>query len=200
MMKVLIIIGSYHRQGVNAALVESVRKGIFQKAPQAQIRTVNLLDLDVQFCSGTSSCGNPDGKQIGDCVINDGMGPVLQEMFACDRLVFATPIYYLTQTALTQRFLERCLPLLYRSPMGPKPRNPIKKGKNALILVTTGAPYPFNVIFGFTKHAIKILTMTSRFCGCQKVLTLIAGAVEGNEKNKQKYLKKAYEMGRKLVS
>jgi multimeric flavodoxin WrbA len=197
-MKVLIIIGSYHRQGMSFELVESFKRGLLKTEPQVEIKVINLLDLTVQFCTGTSVCAKKDGKPIGDCVLKDGMEGVLKEMVACDRLVLATPIYWMTQTALMQRFLERCLPLLSYGPMGPKPRNPKKTGKKGLAIVSTGAPFPFNVIMGFTCHAVKMLSATCEFCGCSQVLALKAGGMERDLKAKKRFIQQAFGLGVKL--
>lgn len=197
-MKVVVINGSYHRDGMTAALVESFRSGLIKYSPQAQVKVINLIDLDVKFCTGSSVCGKNDGKTIGECVIKDAMEETLKEMVTCDRLVLAAPVYWLTQTALMQRFLERCLPLLKYSSFGPKPRNPVRKDKKGLVIVSTRAPYPFNFLMGLTQHTVKTLTLTCRVSGCAKVLNLKAGGMERDSRAKERFLKQAYALGAKL--
>jgi len=197
-MKALIIKGTYHKKGMISELVESFKAGLLKTNPSAQVNVIDLLDLDIKFCTGTCVCGKDDGKPIGDCVLKDAAAPVLQEMLACDILVMATPIYCLTQTALMQRFIERSLPLLKFSSRGPKPRNPVRKDKQGIVILSTGAPYPFNTIFGFTGHAQKVLSGFCRYSGCAKVTTLKAGGMEMNPKAKEHFLKLAYNSGASL--
>ena len=194
-MKVLIINGTYHRQGMTHKLVESFTNGLLKANPQVQVKVINLLDTRVEFCTGTSVCGQADGKPIGECVIKDGVSEILKEMLDCDRLLLATPIYWLSYTALMQRFMERCLPLLAYGSMGPKPRNPVRKNKKGLVIVSTGAPYPFNMLMGFTRHAVKMLSMTAKISGCAEIAVLRAGGMERDPKSEERFLKQASEMG-----
>jgi multimeric flavodoxin WrbA len=197
-MKVLIINGSYHRNGIITALIDSFKSGLLQGHPDAQIHAINLLDLDVTFCTGTSVCGQNDGRSIGECVIKDGMAKILEDMVACDILVFASPIYCLSQTAIMKRFLERCLPLVQFSSMGPKARNSVRKDKKGVIILSTGAPYPLNVLMGFTQHAQKVLSFFCRLCGCAKVVTVKAGGMEKDPKAKARFLKQAADLAGRL--
>jgi len=82
--------------------------------------------------------------------------------------------------------------------MGPRPRNPMNKGKKGLVIVSTGAPFPFNVIMGFTRHAVKMLSATCKFCGCSRVLALKAGGMERDPKSKERFIREAFSLGIKL--
>jgi hypothetical protein len=46
----------------------------------------------------------------------------------------------------------------------------------------TGAPYPINLLLGFTRYPKKILSLFCRFYGCGKTVLLPAGGVGGSEK------------------
>jgi multimeric flavodoxin WrbA len=184
---------------MTAELIASFKSGLLKGNSKAQVTEISLVDLDVKFCTGTAVCGQNDGKAIGECVIKDGMNGVLQEMVACDRLVFASPVYWMTQTALTQRFLERCLPLLQFSSFGPRPRNKVRRGKKGLVIVSTGAPYPFNVLMGFTRHTVRMLSVACRMSGCERILALKAGGMERDPRAKERFVRQSYELGRKLA-
>ena len=198
-MNVLIINGSYHKKGMTAELIESFKQGLLKAAPSAKITVIDLLELDVKFCTGTSVCGKSDGKTLGQCVLKDAMFGELEAMLACDVLVMGSPIYWLSHTALMQRFLERCLPLLEYSSFGPKPRNPARKGKQGVVIVTTGMPFPLNVLAGFTRHAVKMMGMACKFSGCAKISVIRAGGMERDAKSKERFLKEAYQLGEKTA-
>ncbi len=197
-MKVLVINGSYHKAGMTAALVERFIAGIGRKYPGAQISVIDLTGLDIKFCTGTSACGKPDGKPIGECVIKDGMAKILEDMVACDVLVFASPVYCLSHTALMQRFLERCLPLMQYSGLGPRPRNPVRKDKKGVVIVSTGAPSPFNSLLGITRHAVKTLSAFCRLSGCGRVCVLKAGAMETDAKAKDRFIGRVGSLAEKV--
>lgn len=197
-MNVMVINGSYHRYGMTVELVDHFKQGVLEVRPHAKYKVVDLSALDVKFCTGTSVCGKADGKPIGACVIKDAMGELLQEMLACDMLVLASPVYWFSHTALMQRFLERCLPLLQYGRMGPVPRNPVRQGKPGVIIVSTGAPFPFNVSMGITRHAVKMLSGACRYAGCSKVAVLRAGGMERDERAQEQFLTKAFALGKKI--
>ena len=198
-MKTLIVNGSYKKDGVTAALVESFKKGLLSGDPQAEIKTVNLIDTPIEFCKGCGACRIDTSKNIGECDTKDGTENILKEMLEADSLVLATPIYMFTHTALMKRFLERCLPLLKPGKMGPPvSRNAPKKGKRGLVILSTGAPYPINTIMGFTANADNLLSRISRAAACEKIFRIKCGGFESSEKAKQKFLKEAYAAGVKL--
>jgi multimeric flavodoxin WrbA len=197
-MNVLVINGSYHTKGMTAELIESFKAGLLKAAPSASVKVVDLVDLDVKFCTGTSACGTKDGKPVGQCVLKDAMLDSLMAMLDCDVLVMASPIYWLSHTALMQKFLERCLPLLEFSSFGPKPRNPARRGKQGVVIVSTGAPFPMNMLMGFTRHAVKIMGMALRFSGCAKISVMRAGGMERDEKAKERCLKEAFALGMQI--
>lgn len=198
-MHILIINGSYHSNGMITGLTESFRQGVLKVNPQAQVTLIDLAGLDVKFCTGTAVCGKNDGKAIGACVQKDAMAGVLEQMLSCDMLVLASPIYWMSHNALTQRFMERCLPLMQFSPKGPKPRNRARNGKKGVVIVSTGCPYPLNMVMGFTRHAVKMMGGLCRLSGCAKVLTIRAGGMESIPKAKARFLKQAYELGSALA-
>lgn len=185
---------------MSTSLVESFQKGLKSANPQAEIRVIDLLNYPVEFCKGCSDiCAKADQASIGGCVTKDGMADALKEMIDCDCLVFATPIYCMLPTALFKKFMERCLPLLYYTETGPRSRNQKRKGKKALIITSTGAPYLIDVIFGLSKASIKILSRMANVAGCSKVLSVKAGGMESSPKLKEKFLKQAYDMGIRLA-
>jgi FMN-dependent NADH-azoreductase len=194
-MKALIIKGSY-RDNNTAALVDSFAKGLKSKNPKAIIEIIDLRKAKVEFCTGCYKCAKTKGR-IGRCVIKDDMQKILPKMLDCDLLVLATPIYEMGPTALMKRFMERNLPILSDKTGFPKGRNPRRKDKTGVILMVSGAPYPINVILGFTRYPSRILGWLCRLWSCGSVKKLAAGAMEGS-KQFDKWKMKAYDLGYSL--
>ncbi|MGA2091385.1 MAG: flavodoxin family protein [Endomicrobiales bacterium] len=198
-MKVLVINGSYKKNGMTAALIDGFLKGLASKIKGMKVKTATLRDMKFKFCDGCSECSKKDDLKLGVCPLRDSMNEFLPAMLEADLIVFASPIYCWSETAVMKKFIERCLPLVVVGARGPVARNSTVKGKKGVILLSTGAPYPFNVIFGYTRPSKKVLSRFCTYAGCEKVLALSAGGMENNEKTKKKFISKAHALGIKAA-
>ncbi|MBN1620848.1 flavodoxin family protein [candidate division WOR-3 bacterium] len=197
MSKAIIIKGTYKKDGMTSALVENFIKGMKSADENVEIKTVDLLDAQVEFCRGCNSCMKTEGL-IGTCVIEDDVREILGNMLDSDTLVFATPVYEMSPTALLKRFLERNYAVLKPGKGWPKGRPPKRKDKKGVIILSSGAPYPINLFFGITGHSVKIIKWICKLWGCGKVYSLKAGGMEDSEKARNKFLEKSFQLGRKI--
>jgi FMN-dependent NADH-azoreductase len=198
-MKTVIINGAYHRDGIVATLVEEFIKGERSVYPDATSETISLLDLDIEYCMGCSTCaGTRPGEALGECAARDPMAEVLKKMADCDRLVFATPVYVSGPSARMKKFMERCLPVLAPSSGLPKSRIRPQKTKRGLVIVSSGAPYPVNVWAGITAYPVKSLAKLCRFFGCSRVERIQCGGAESSPRMKTRFMKKAFKTGQRL--
>jgi FMN-dependent NADH-azoreductase len=134
----------------------------------------------------------------GVCTIVDDKGvEIINEALSADLIVLATPIYEYCVSSTMKKFLERCLPLGKFS-FGIIPRINTNKKKKAVILCTSGAPFPFNFLMGIAIYPKFILTKIAKFFGCGTIRSIFAGGMTGSEKTTQKYLKKAFELGKNI--
>lgn len=201
-MKILIINGIQNPTSSKTKIIfDSCIEGIKTARPDAAIKTYDLNKTDIQFCIGCKKCGINDGKSIGKCVLNDAMQSILEEMLAADRIIFVSPIYCFSYSALMCRFIERTLPLaIYPEKGWPKARNkkpiPDKKG---LILLTSDCPPPFNYLFGMTLHPSFMLRSICHSAGCTKTKLLATGGLRVNQYFFDKCKKRAFDCGQKLV-
>jgi multimeric flavodoxin WrbA len=198
-MNITIINGTYHKDGVISSLIDSFINGVKKINDKANINIYNLIDIDTKFCKGCSSCNKNDGKTIGECSIKDGTEKILQNMLDSDLLVYACPIYEYSITAIMKRFMERSMPLLLPGKGIPKYRNKIRKNKNGIIILSSGAPTPINKLMGMTKYPLMILKWFTRAFACNKIFKIIAGGMHGSNKTKRKYLNESYNLGMKLA-
>lgn len=192
--KAVIINGSYKENGMTSALVKSFKIGLKKAKPSIEIEQINLSQTPVHFCKGCETCSKT-GKEIGFCCITDDVKLILPHMLSCDILVYATPIYEFGPTALMKRFMERNIPILKPGSVIPIGRNPIRKEKIGVLLLSSGASYPINVVFGVTKYPTRRLKLLCKLWSCDKIYTLPAGGMEKNEVIKQKWLDKAERLG-----
>jgi multimeric flavodoxin WrbA len=199
-MKIAIIQGSYHKSGATAGLVDQFIAGVKSKNPEAEILHFNLLDKKIEYCSGCNQCTKADGQPVGECSIKDDeMRAIIAACLAADCLVIATPIYEYGPTAILKKWMERSLPLLLPGRFGPPvPRNPRLKQKQGVVLLSSGAPWPFNRLMGITRYPVKILPMLCRFYGCGRVFVLPAGGLEALPKAKERFGRKAFALGERV--
>lgn len=201
-MKIVIINGIQNPVNSKTKVVlESCIDGIKNAKPDAEIKIYDLSKTAIGFCIGCKKCGMNDGRPIGKCVQNDPMQNILEEMLAADRIVFASPLYCFSYSALVSRFAERTLPLaIYPEKNFPKRR--LKKSipdKKGLILLTSDCPPPFNWMFGMTLHPSFMLRNICHTAGCAKTKLLATGGMRTNQYFFDKCKKRAFESGQKLV-
>lgn len=194
-MKVLVINGSYSKDGKTAALVHNFLTGMASKIRGMKVKTVALRDLKFKFCDGCSACMQNDGKRLGQCHLQDAMDEFLPAMLEADRVVFASPIYFFSHTAVMMKYLERCAPLMHESDRGIVPRAKPVPGKKGVILLSTDVAHPWNILLGHTRAAKKALSLFCTAAGCSTIVSLSAGAMDKSPSIKAKFLRKAHALG-----
>ncbi|MCX7710221.1 MAG: flavodoxin family protein [Clostridia bacterium] len=199
-MKVVVINGSYHSNGVISFLVDKFITALKNRKKDVEIKEYNLIDIPIEFCKACGCCVRNDGKKIGECPQADfvTVRKILQDMLDSDILVYATPIYEKAMTALLKRFMERSMAVLYMGKAGPVGRNETNKNKTGIILVSCGSPFPVYITQGVIKYPIDILTMFCKGFGCKKVEKIIVPGAASKEELNDKYLKRIYHLSVKL--
>ena len=99
-MKILMLLGSPHKNGTTATLVDSFVKGAQEK--NHKILKVNCNDLNVHPCIGCDNC-----LRHGICVWTDDMFKIEADIKSADAIVFVTPVYYFGMTAQLKLVLDR---------------------------------------------------------------------------------------------
>lgn len=116
-MKFLGLSGS-PRQGNTAALLSRLLEGAASCG--AKVKSIELAGLDIKPCTHCDLC-----LESGECVINDDMQGLYKELETADVIILASPIYFMTVSAQTKLFIDRCQAiwvrkhLLGREPLGP---------------------------------------------------------------------------------
>ncbi len=74
----------------------------------AQVETVDVSKLNIEFCKGCFSCWHNGGK----CVIEDDLALFIEKYVASDIVIWSLPLYYFSMPAKAKALMERTLPLL----------------------------------------------------------------------------------------
>jgi len=133
--RVLIVCGSPRRGGNTDTLAGAVAQGA--ESGGAEVVIVRLQGMDISPCLG---CGGCDAE--GECVVDDAMGPLYEEIAMADRVVIASPIYFYSVSAQTKIFIDRLQALWARKQLlaaaGKWQPDPRKKGYLVAVAATRG--------------------------------------------------------------
>lgn len=78
-----------------------------QKAGPQEIRTIDVIDKQIEFCRGCFARKYNGGQ----CSIDDDMRELLEQMLSSDVLLFSFPLYCYGMPAALKNLVDRMLPL-----------------------------------------------------------------------------------------
>ena len=100
-LKVLGISASPRDRGNTDLLLREALRGA--EAAGAEVEYVALRDLAIGPCTENYSCA-----RTGECGIEDDYQAVYAKLLATDRLVFATPVFFMGPSAQAKLLIDRC--------------------------------------------------------------------------------------------
>jgi len=190
-VKVCGIIGSPCKNGNVDLLVSQVLRGAASK--RSDIVRIYLNDLKIKPCQ---CCGiDPYPKY---CLFNDDMNEIYDALQTSDAIVLGSPVYFDTVTAQVKLMIDRsnCLtPYIKRTNGAFGFERRVKKEKKGVFIAVGGAEQEFNAILatvkGFFNWTNIKLVETFFFSHDDNEL--------GNIKNDEEKMKRAFEIGIKIV-
>ena len=106
-MKILVLNGSPKRERSDTMHVtRAFLDGMREAAPQA-VHTIHTVDRHIEYCTGCFSCM----RSGGECIHDDDMKAILEEILESDLLLFSFPLYCYGMPASLKALLDRTLPL-----------------------------------------------------------------------------------------
>ena len=197
--KVLAIMGSYRKDGINDQTVDAILGEARDKG--AETKKIYLTDVSIDFCRNCRTCAKDDpAKSRGACVMTDDMEKLLKEIDAADALILASPINMSTVTAVMKRFLERLIVYSYWpwGQQGPRMRSS-RKTKTAAIVTSSASPALIGRIL--MPNALQVLKSAAGLVGAKVVGTIYFGMVNMEEKQRlnPRHLAIAHAVAEKLV-
>ncbi|MBM3501674.1 MAG: flavodoxin family protein [Armatimonadetes bacterium] len=103
-MKVLGLMGSPRLRGNSDLLLDAALAGA--EAQGAECRKVLLSKLDLAPCRHCDGCTRTQGT----CVVQDEMQPLYEPLRTADRILIASPVFFMSLTAQTKMMIDRCQP------------------------------------------------------------------------------------------
>jgi multimeric flavodoxin WrbA len=173
--KIVAIVGGYRKEGTTDAAVEAVLAGAREKG--AATHTIYLTEQHIEFCMNCRACTQAPGPERGQCLQQDDMAPILDEIEAADVLVLGSPVNCGNVTAIFRRFLERLLCFTYwpwgqAAPTGRK-KHPTRK---AVLVASSAMPGFLIPLFTGTAGALRT---AAKMLGATPVGTMWIGLAAG---------------------
>ena len=107
MKKVIAINGSPRKKGNTATLLQHALDGA--AAAGATTEMIHLYDLDFRGCISCFACKKKNSKFIGQCALQDGLSPILENAMQCHAIFLGSPIYLGNITGEMQSCWERLI-------------------------------------------------------------------------------------------
>jgi len=201
-MNLLAIVGSPRKGKATDTLVDKALDGFRSKSTDFNIRKINLIDYNIQFCRNCLSCRNShNAVPAAECIIKDDMESIRKNVVDSDALIFGTPVHMGYATGIMMTFLERICWTFAKPERRvltlkgcPLPRS--DKKRKAVIIVTSGIVPPlYRKFCNQASDQIKGIVVDS--LNGEVVGDLYAGDIE--HRGVERYFDKAFRLGAKLA-
>jgi multimeric flavodoxin WrbA len=188
--RIVILKGSPRKNGNSALLADQVAAGA--KEAGAEVESFYLHGMDIQPCDACDSC---QGVANLDCIIDDDMQLLYPKLREADAVVYASPIYWFTVSAQLKLCIDRCYGFGGDTD---EPEDHALAGKRIGVVLTYGGDDPYD---SGAINAIRTFQDIFHYIPASIVDIVYGYALDAGEiKNDKKLMRKAYELGRKLVS
>jgi len=195
--RIIGIVGSYRKHGTIDTAVTAILDAA--QAAGAETHKIYLQDQHIEFCTNCRACLQQPGAQRGECVWQDDMAALLDQLEAADAFVFGAPVNYGNVNALTQRFVERCVVYGYW-PWGqkvPTPRQP-QLTKKAVLVSSSAAP---GLLARWLTSVFKTLKQLAAMLSAKPIGTLWVGMIDPQDATlPQRVQRQAVKLGQRLAA
>lgn len=158
----------------------------------AHIEYIHLRDHDIAPCIECNAC-----YATGKCKVQDDYQQLLQKMLAADRMIFATPIFFMTVCAQAKALIDRCQCLWAHKSVLKKELVTAERDRRAMVIAVGGSKSRkmFENIRLTMKSYFDVLDM-------HYATNLFVNKVDGpgEIENHPSALEEAYRLGSQLAS
>lgn len=106
-MQILVINGSPKREKSDTFQITRAFLDGMNEVSQNDIKIINAIDKNIEYCSGCFSCM----RNGGECIHKDDMRGILEEILQSNLLIWSYPLYCYGMPAPLKALLDRTLPL-----------------------------------------------------------------------------------------
>jgi multimeric flavodoxin WrbA len=190
-LKVIGISASPRRNGNSDLLLRQALAGA--ESAGAQTEYLRLADFKIAPCIECNSC-----YKTGTCVIKDDYHTISAKMLDADRIIFATPIFFMTVSAQAKALIDRCQCLWAHKYVLKKPLiTAAGRDRRAMVIAVGGSKSKkmFDCIRLTMKYFFDVLDVNY-------AASLFVNKVEniGQIKEHPSAMEQAFALGQKLVA
>jgi len=158
----------------------------------ADIEYISLRNLDIAPCIECNSC-----YKKGACVVEDDYQMISAKMLESDRLIFATPIFFMAVCAQAKALIDRCQCLWAHKYVLKKPLITTGRDRRAMVIAVGGTKSKkmFDSIRLTAKYFLDVLDMNY-------AANLFVNKIDepGQIKQHPSAMEEAFRLGRDLAS
>jgi hypothetical protein len=201
-VNILAIVGSPRKGKSTDLLVDKAIEGVRSKAPDSEVKKINLVDYNIQHCRNCLVCrDSKTDEPVARCTIRDDMDEISVDILNSDALIFGTPVHMGCVTGLMMCFLERICWTFAKPEKSylvikgcPLPRS--DKERRSITIITSGIVPP--MLKRFCNQAAPLIrSVIKDSLNARTVGEMYAGDIE--HRGAEHYFAKAYKLGTKLV-
>lgn len=191
-IKVLGIAGSPRRGGNSDLLLERALAGAAEAG--VNVERIVVARLRIAPCIACDGCWT-----AGRCVVQDDFQAVYEKLIVTERIILATPIYFMAVSAQAKAFIDRCQCLWARKYVlhQPLPSTPSGEPRRGALITTAG----HHVKMGF-RCAATTMRYFMDVLDAEFAEGLHAGDVDekGAIRERPDMLEAAYALGKRLLA
>jgi multimeric flavodoxin WrbA len=183
-MKILILSGSYRKNGNTGQIISLIKEQLEEEATQCrqplEIETVFLGHQHIELCRGCRVCFD-QGEQ--KCPLKDDFLTIKVKMQQADGILLASPVYVDDVSGITKNWIDRLSHVCHR---------PEFAGKSAYLIATVGSSP--------TRHALQTMRLAMSVWGfhLSGLAGFKTGALMRPEEMKALHQEKAQRIAKKF--
>lgn len=142
-MNILFLNGSPRRGGMNAQYLQAMARTAVEMG--AKVEFLHIGAMKIKYCTGCEVC-----RTRRSCVLPpDDSVLFLEKLRWADVFVVGSPCYLYNMSAQLKTLFDRIVYGLMKEREVGLPQ-PLMRGKNAFVVITSTAPWPFNRLLGYS--------------------------------------------------
>ncbi len=102
-MKIIAFNGSPREGGNTEELLNAAIRGTASGPDHHDVTVYRLQDMDIGPCLNCGGCDD-----TGICVVEDGFQSVAEAIRSADRIIFASPVFFMGISAQAKALVDRC--------------------------------------------------------------------------------------------
>lgn len=176
-MKTLILNGSPRKNGVTSQILSRIENLLDNLTT---VEHLSVYDMDIKPCIGCLKC-RPDKT----CVLKeDDAHRTVNKIDDADLFIVGSPTYWGNMSGPLKTLFDRAVPTFeYIDGLNIKP---VQKGKKAIIVTASSAPYPFNLLGSQSRGTVKSIKTILKSGGYKIIKTINIPNSNNFDKKKDK--------------